>query len=136
MSDELVASVFSDGYSTLNHCIALMSDVARGTETRRYSDSRYGAEAVDTGGFLADHLLVAHFVAGPRSQELRCSRAHCAPEDVLRFSITVPRLSQSHRTCPPTSISARRRRRSGAGPARAVQLPCTAWRDRMRVVPT
>ena len=33
-------------------------------------------------------------------------------------------------------ITARRRRRSGAGPARAVQLPCTAGRDRMRVVPT
>ena len=37
----------------------------------------YGAEAVDTahGRKMADHLLVAHFVAGPRSQELRCSAA-------------------------------------------------------------
>ena len=33
-------------------------------------------------------------------------------------------------------LKARRRRRSGAGPARAVQLPCTAGRDRMPVVPT
>jgi len=90
-----VASVFSDGYSTLNHCIALMSDVARGTETRRYSDSRYGAEAVDTGGFLADHLLVAHFAAGPRSQELRCSCAHCAWRVVLRFSINVSHVSHN-----------------------------------------
>ena len=65
------------------------------------------------GGFLADHLLVAHFVAGPRSQELRCSRAHCAWRSVLRFSISVPCLSQSHRTSPLTSISARRRRRRG-----------------------
>ena len=73
----------------------------------------YGAGAVDTGGFLADHLLVAHFVAGPRSQELRCSRAHCAWRSVLRFSISVPCLSQSHRTSPLTSISARRRRRRG-----------------------
>ena len=46
-------------------------------------DPGYGAEAVDTGGFLADHLLVAHFAAGPRSQELRCSRGHCACSVVL-----------------------------------------------------
>ena len=58
-----------------------------------------------------EHLSVAHFVAGPRSQELRCSRAHCASTVVLRFSISVPFLSQSHQTSPPTSISARRRRR-------------------------
>ena len=60
---------------------------------------------------MATHLLVAHFAAGPRSQELRCSRAHCASTVVLRFSISVPFLSQSHRMSPPTSISARRRRR-------------------------
>ena len=61
-----------------------------------------------------EHLSVAHFVAGPRSQELRCSRAHCASSVVLRFSISVPCLSQSHRTSPLTSlISARRRRRRG-----------------------
>ena len=40
--------------------------------------------------------------------------------------------SRTERALYITSISARRRRRSGAGPARAVQLPCTAWRDRMR----
>ena len=60
----------------------------------------YGAEpeAVDTVRLLAPHLLVAHFAAaGPWSQELRCSRAHCASTDVLlRLSITVPCLSQSH----------------------------------------
>jgi len=38
----------------------------------------YGAGAVDTVRFLVEHLSVAHFAAGPRSQELRCSRAHCA----------------------------------------------------------
>ena len=32
---------------------------------------------------LVDHLSVAHFAAGPRSQELRCSRAHCACSVVL-----------------------------------------------------
>ena len=32
---------------------------------------------------------------GPWSQELRCSRAHCAWPVVLRFSISVPCLSQS-----------------------------------------
>ena len=39
-----------------------------------------------------EHLsVVAHFVAGPRSQELRCSRAHIARVvGVLRFSISVP----------------------------------------------
>ena len=42
---------------------------------------------------------------------LRCSCAHCAGSDVLRFSISVPCLSQSHRMSPPTSISARRCRR-------------------------
>ena len=61
---------------------------------------------------------IAHFVAGPRSQELRCSRAHCASGVVLRFSISVPCLSQSHRTSPLTSISARRRRRRGPDLAR------------------
>ena len=39
---------------------------------------------------LREHLSVAHFVAGPRSQELRCSRAHCVCRVVLRFSISVP----------------------------------------------
>ena len=33
------------------------------------------------------------------------SRAHCAWRSVLRFSISVPCLSQSHRTCPPTIAS-------------------------------
>ena len=47
---------------------------------------------------MQDQLSVAHFVAGPRSQELRCSRAHCASGVVLGFSISVPCLSQSHRT--------------------------------------
>ena len=67
---------------------------------------------------MQDQLSVAHFVAGPRSQELRCSCAHCASGVVLRFSISVPCLSQSHRTSPLTSISARRRRRRGPDLAR------------------
>ena len=67
---------------------------------------------------MQDQLSVAHFVAGPRSQELRCSRAHCASGGVLRFLISVPCLSQSHRTSPLTSISARRRRRRGPDLAR------------------
>ena len=31
--------------------------------------------------------------------------SHCASDSVLRFSIHFPCLSQSHRTCPPTTIS-------------------------------
>ena len=34
-----------------------------------------GAGAVDTVRLLVDHLSVAHFAAGPRSQELRCVAA-------------------------------------------------------------
>ena len=80
-------------------------------------------EAVVVKYFMVEHLSVAHFVAGPRAvtrAELRCSRAHCASTvevvlrgraSVLRFLISVPCLSQSHRMAPPTSISARRRRR-------------------------
>eukprot|EP00966_Prymnesium_polylepis_P300540 6945495-Prymnesium_polylepis.1 len=90
--------------------------------------------------FLALPLRASEWRRRASAQGKSCSCDHCASGSVLGFSINVPCLSQSHRTCPPTSISARRRRRSGAGPARAVQLPCTAWvggwRDRMRVVPT
>ena len=66
---------------------------------------------------MAEHLSVAHFVAGPRSQELRCSRAHCASSVVLRFSINVRVRSQPHRTSSSTKCSGRARR-SGA---------CSGW---------
>ena len=46
-----------------------------------------------------------------------CSRAHCAPEDVLRFSINVRVRSQPHRTSSSTKCSGRARR-SGA---------CSGW---------
>ena len=78
----------------------------------------YGGMSGHVHRKMQDQLSVAHFVAGPRSQELRCSRAHCACTVVLRFSISVPCLSQSHRTSPLTSISARRRRRRGPDLAR------------------
>ena len=78
----------------------------------------YGGMSGHVHRQMQDQLSVAHFVAGPRSQELRCSRAHCASGVVLRFSISVPCLSQSHRTSPLTSISARRRRRRGPDLAR------------------
>ena len=77
-----------------------------------------GGQAGDVHRKMKDQLSVAHFVAGPRSQELRCSRAHCAWRVALRFSISVPCRSQSHRTSPLTSISARRRRRRGPDLAR------------------
>ena len=69
-------------------------------------------------------------------------RREVVPTKKCIFSISppcnVPCLSQSesHRTCPPTSISARRRRRRSCQRPRAVQLPCTAGRDRTRAVPT
>ena len=45
--------------------------------------SIYGGVPGDTVRLLVDHLSVAHFAAGPRSQELRCSRGHCACSVVL-----------------------------------------------------
>ena len=48
------------------------------------------------GRKMQDHLSVAHFAAGPRSQELRWSWAQCASTVVLRFSISVPRTTVSH----------------------------------------
>ena len=75
---------------------------------RRPSAGKVGVTG-DARYLSKEHLSVAHFVAGPRSQELRCSGAHCACRVVLRFLISVPCLSQSYRMSPPTSISARRR---------------------------
>ena len=57
------------------------------------SKLQYGGEAVVVWYLSKEHLSVAHSVAGPQSQELRCSRAHCVCSDVLRFSISVPCLS-------------------------------------------
>ena len=78
----------------------------------------YGGMSGHVHRKMQEQLSVAHFVAGPRSQELRCSRAHCAWRVALQFSISVPCRSQSHRTSPLTSISARRRRRRGPDLAR------------------
>ena len=55
---------------------------------------------------LAAHLLVAHCVAGDsRSIDMRSSRAPCTCRVMLGISISVPCLSQSHRTSPPKLAS-------------------------------
>ena len=65
---------------------------------------------------LAAHLLVAHCVAGDsRSIDMRSSRAPCTCRVMLGISISVPCLSQSHRTSPPKlawqhAVGRRRRR--------------------------
>ena len=71
---------------------------------RRPSAGKVGVTG-DARYLSKEHLSVAHFVAvaGPRSQDsARCSRAHCACRDVLRFLLAshLACLSQSHRMSP------------------------------------
>ena len=78
--------------------------------------------------FGRPHLLVAHCVAGSRSIDVRCSRAHCASTVVLGLSINVRGENISHHMSTRPSVWTSHSRASSmsiagvVGPARATKL--------------
>ena len=96
----------------------------------------YGAEAVDVVRFLARHLLLAHSRAAfmrPLSRvELAIARRKTCSDFRLTSHVSHNRTERALQLASQHVV---------AGAAvlvlpEAVQLPCTAGRDRMRVVPT
>ena len=98
--------------STTNRRSLVQRACARTDANTRHRRGVYGGMVGWCGGRQMARLLRAsEWRRRTSAQKKICSCAHCASDTVLRFLINVPCLSQSHQTCPPTSISARRRRR-------------------------